>query len=82
LEWITTQNPERPAGFKARSESIDLWDVHKRQTPSLGGYANPSKVQIIAEWHDAMIPDHPYRCALASRQRDANVVNAFVDMIQ
>jgi HD-GYP domain-containing protein (c-di-GMP phosphodiesterase class II) len=62
----------------------------------LSDYANnPFKVRIIAvaNGYDAMILDRPYRCALASRQViqsllegrdrqwDANVVNAFVDMM-
>jgi len=42
----------------------------KRQTLSLSGYANPFRVRIIAvaNGYDAMTLDHPYRCALASRQ--------------
>ena len=46
----------------------------------MSGYANPFEVRIIAVAND-MILDRPYRCALANRQQDAKVVNAFVDMM-
>jgi putative nucleotidyltransferase with HDIG domain len=72
----------------------ERWDG-KGYPDGLSGYAIPFGARIIAvaDSYDAMTSDRPYRCALASRQAiqilleergkqwDANVVNAFVDMM-
>lgn len=72
----------------------ERWDG-KGYPAGISGFAIPFGARIIAvaDSYDAMTSDRPYRCALSDRQAiqillegrgkqwDANVVNAFVDMM-